>query len=721
MNIRPSRGADRLAAIFDALPDGLVLVNSNGTIVNANTMALGMFEMPGTVLVGRGLFDMLPDFDPRLLPGSMPLPGDAGGQGRTAPARMVARRADGNEFAAEVTGVHLDDRRETPDPYDGHSDDRLLLLVVRDLAGTLDAETELGRSQRQLEMILRAASEGVVGTDAEGRVVLVNPAAAQILGYRASQLGGQQLHPLILHSRADGEPFPYEESPLSDTLGSGRKHRVREQVLWAQDGERIPVDITTAPVRDGSQLVGAVMTFTDQRPYEQLTQKHEAQLADLTERHNTELDRREERYAALDARHAQLEAVLDGALHGSLERLRTELGTLAADDAFHLWPEANQLLQHLSAGYARMTALVNNVLGYQRLDAGTDGLRRKAVLLDQVVDDGIDGAVELIGPGRLRFSVDTPPIEAEIDPERLATALAHLVADVACIDDDMGAAGVDPTIVVVAAQRGDTVRIEVRGPHIGGDPVHQPIVRGIVAAHGGVVRTREVRETGGTAYVLEVPVVADRRTTTSQPSPDARHALPVPRPSAEVPDTGGSGRRRARRPAVDMIPRSSTAPSRNGSGPTGRRRGRPAEGVVVTASEGAKKHAAPGDAVHLHGARGGAPAPMHAGVLTIEADDDGFPAPLSAGDGRHVLVAAQEWPATAEAVPWARFGTAPARTEGVPELMPAPSEWPEPPPPAPAQSLPGGVTLYPVPDVPDASVKEFGQGPAFPSRTPAGA
>lgn len=399
MNNRPSRGADRLAAIFDALPDGLVLVNSNGTIVNANTMALGMFEMPGTVLVGRGLFDLLPDFDPRLLPGSMPLPGDAGGQGRTAPARMVARRADGNEFAAEVTGVHLDDRRETPDPYDSHSDDRLLLLVVRDLAGTLDTEAELGRSQRQLEMILRAASEGVVGTDTEGRVVLVNPAAAQILGYRAGQLGGQQLHPLILHSRADGEPFPYEESPLCDTLGSGRKHRVREQVLWAQDGERIPVDITTAPVRDGSQLVGAVMTFTDQRPYEQLAQKHEAQLADLTERHSTELDRHEERYAALDARHAQLEAVLDGALHGSLERLRTELGTLAADDAFHLWPEASQLLQHLSAGYARMTALVNNVLGYQRLDAGADGLRRKAVLLDRVVDDGIDGAVELIGPG----------------------------------------------------------------------------------------------------------------------------------------------------------------------------------------------------------------------------------------------------------------------------------------------------------------------------------
>ncbi|MGW4056476.1 PAS domain-containing protein, partial [Streptomyces sp. NPDC004779] len=55
-----SRGAARLAAVLDALPDGLVLVNRDGTVVNANTIALGMFETPGTALVGRGLLDLLP-------------------------------------------------------------------------------------------------------------------------------------------------------------------------------------------------------------------------------------------------------------------------------------------------------------------------------------------------------------------------------------------------------------------------------------------------------------------------------------------------------------------------------------------------------------------------------------------------------------------------------------------------------------------------------------
>ena len=355
MSSRPSRGAARLAAILDALPDALLLVNCNGTVVNANTIALETFEAPGTALVGRGLLDLLPSFDSKRIPGSMRRRDEETEGPRTKPTRMVARRTDGTELLVEVTSANLEDGR-TPyesafeaayaDHRTGYTGDELLMLVVRDLTGTLDTETELARQQRQTEMILRAAAEGVVGVDADGKVVLVNPSAAQILGFRASELGGKELHPLIHHSRADGSPLPWEDTPLADTLKSGRKHRVRGQALWAKDGRAVAVDLTTAPVRDGDQLVGAVMTFTDRRPYE-----------------------------ALAARHAQLLAVLDQALRGPLEELNGELSTLASDPAGQLWPEANQILHHLAAGHARMTTLVDNVLSYQRLDSGTDRLQ----------------------------------------------------------------------------------------------------------------------------------------------------------------------------------------------------------------------------------------------------------------------------------------------------------------------------------------------------------
>ncbi|MET9039515.1 hybrid sensor histidine kinase/response regulator [Streptomyces mirabilis] len=627
MSSRPSRGAARLAAILDALPDALVLVNANGTVVNANTIALEAFEAPGTALVGRGLLDLLPQFDSRLIPGSMRRPETIDQRGRTKPTRMIARRTDGSEFPVEVTSANLENGQQAYDSY-GPTPDELLMLVVRDLSGTVDTEAELARSQRQTEMILRAAAEGVVGTDTEGRVVLVNPAAAQILGYRASDLGGQDLHALILHSRADGEPFAYEESPLADTLRSGRKHRVRGQVLWSKSGDKVPVDLTTAPVRDGDQLVGAVMTFTDRRPYDslveekdaeatqhaeeierigeehaaelaELRERHAAELAEVSERHEEELsagderyaalgEREKDRYEALTARHDQLLSVLGQSLRGPLDQLRGELSKLAADDAGQLWPEANQVLHHLAAGYSRITTLVDNVLGYQRLDAGAEQIVRTNVMLDAVVAAGVDGAVELIGPGRVQFAVHAPPIEAEVDPQRLAQALAHLIADVAGVDATgnapVSAGGyMDNTVVVAAAQRGEVVRIEVRGPYSGGDPVHEPIVRGIVRAHGGVLQTHEVPGMSGSAFVLEVPIGdgAGAMAPEAPASTGAEIALPE-QASHQNGGNQGGGRRRARRSSVDAFLESEVAPAEpvttegGAAAPTGRRRRRTA-------------------------------------------------------------------------------------------------------------------------------------------------
>ncbi|MDG9693039.1 PAS domain-containing protein [Streptomyces sp. DH17] len=683
MSSRPSRGAARLAAILDALPDALVLVNANGTVVNANTIALEAFETPGTALVGRGLLDLLPEFDSRLIPGSMRRPDHIDPRARTKPTRMVARRTDGSEFPVEVTSANLETGQQAYDNY-GYTGDELLMLVVRDLSGTVDTEAELARSQRQTEMILRAAAEGVVGTDTEGRIVLVNPAAAQILGYRASDLGGRELHTLVLHSRADGSPFPYDESPLADTLRSGRKHRVRGQVLFSKSGDQVPVDLTTAPVRDGDQLVGAVMTFTDRRPYDALVKEHEeaerrhaeelerlaeehaaeltalrqehvSELEELREKHAEEVaadadryaalgEREKDRYEALAARHEQLLTLLGDSLRGPLDELRQELAALAADDAGQLWPEANQVLHHLSAGYSRITTLIDNVLGYQRLDVGNEAVTRTKVMLDAVVASGVDGAVELIGPGRVQFAVHAPPIEAEVDHRLLAIALAHLVADVAGVDatgnSPVSATGgyLDNTVVVAAAQRGEVVRIEVRGPYAGGDPVHEPIVRGIVRAHGGVLQTHEVPGMSGSAYVLEVPIGGGAGAVTGRaPAPESAQAL-VPASAQGAGDAGagasgaagaetpvGGGRRRARRASVDAFLESEVAGAAvedavgagaegTSAAPTGRRRRRAAQDreQEAAAPRPTEAPAAAEQTVQEQGVQASAPLPVPA-------------------------------------------------------------------------------------------------------------
>ncbi|MDH6132831.1 PAS domain S-box-containing protein [Kitasatospora sp. MAA4] len=561
MSSRPTRGAARLAAILDALPDALLLVNSNGTVVDANNAAVRSMQTPGTSLVGMGVLDLLPEFDPSRIPGSMrPAPRDQDEADR--PVRMTARRTDGTTFPVEVSGNDFADENSSEGrgyalsptvPYDLYratgsrsGTDDLLLLLVRDLSSRLGVEAELRRQHKQTEMILRAAAEGVLGVDLEGRVVLVNPAAAHILDFRASELGGRELHPLIQHSRADGTPLAAEESALLDTLTSGRKHRVRGATLWRKDGRAVTVDLTTAPVRDGDQLVGAVMTFTDRT-----------------------------RELALTARNEHLTAVLETEVSGALAALRRRIDTLAADPAGQLWPEANWTLRALADECRRFGVLIDGVLSHQRFERGADtaaaapapataptsadasegrdvrepresadGLTRRVSTLDELVDRAVELAGQLVGTGRLRFSVHAAPVEVTADHERLAQALAHLVADVSGLSLTSttypdGTAGL-PTVVLAAAQRGEVARIEVRGPGRGGSRVHLPIALGLVERHGGVLQPHELPNHAGTTYVVELPLdPAAARAAAARAASGAGRLVPRETDTAVLPDLPG--------------------------------------------------------------------------------------------------------------------------------------------------------------------------------------
>ncbi|GAA1964604.1 response regulator [Kitasatospora viridis] len=522
MSSRPTRGAARLAAILDALPDALLLVNSNGTVVDANQAAVRAMQTPGTSLVGRGVLDLLPDFDPSRIPGSM-RPALRDSDEAAKAVRMTARRTDGSTFPVEVLGNDFTEEGSegrgyslSPQSYDpyrsGSSANDLLLLLVRDLTGRLGVEAELRRQHKQTEMILRAAAEGVLGVDLEGRVVLVNPAAAHILDFRASELGGRELHPLVQHSRADGTPLAADESALLDTLSSGRKHRVRGATLWRKDGRPVTVDLTTAPVRDGEQLVGAVMTFTDRT-----------------------------RELALTDRAEHLSAVLETEVSGALQALRARIDTLAADPAGQLWPEANWMLRALADDCRRFGVLIDGVLAHERADRPEQALQRTTTSLDKVVAEAVDQSNRLVGPGRLRFAVHAAPVELTADRERLAQALAYLVADVsgAELTGSVTDGGEPPAVVLAAAQRADMARIEVRGPGKGGSRVYLPIARALVERHGGVLQPHELPNHAGTTYVVELPLDDDAAAAAAARAAAGNHQVPRETDTAVLPDLPG--------------------------------------------------------------------------------------------------------------------------------------------------------------------------------------
>jgi PAS domain S-box-containing protein len=522
-NRTPVRGAARLAAILDALPDALLLVDASGSVVNANSAALSLFEGESAErLLGKPIAELLPGIGrtvatpgagPAALPaGSATLdPRDlVGGAVRRPAERMAARRTDGGVFPAEVTTAELTEEDES----------ELTLLVVRDLTGVLDVEAELRRQQRQIELILRAASEGIIGVDHEGRIVLVNPAGAKILRYRAADLGGQNVHELLTHSRADGTPLPESECPLLDSVRTGAKHRAVDSVLWRSDGGPVYVDLTTAPVYEGENIIGAVMTFVDNSA------------------------------ARTSARQAaELTNVLDKDLRGSLvdvtARLR-EIVEFAETEyaASGYGSAALPMLEEVGADLEQLTTLAADVVDFQQSVLGSLEYEPEIVQLGDVVDAAVDAAAPLAGASGVEIAAHCAEVEVDLDSELFVKLLTHLLADMVSVSPVGG------KIVVTAARRGALARIEIRGPHTGGGPLHLPIAQAIAARHGGTVTTHRIAGKGNT-HVIEVPVTQpnrpERPARPEQPKAagPVRSALPTRVRGASRNAIGGVGARPA--------------------------------------------------------------------------------------------------------------------------------------------------------------------------------
>lgn len=116
---------------------------------------------------------------------------------------------------------------------------------------------------QQNRLLLNAAGEGIYGVDAEGRATFANPAAERILGWKADELLGNNIHLAIHHSHTDGSDYCAQDCPIFAAFRDGTVRHVDDEVFWCRDGRPVPVEYTSTPVYDQEKLIGAVVIFRD--------------------------------------------------------------------------------------------------------------------------------------------------------------------------------------------------------------------------------------------------------------------------------------------------------------------------------------------------------------------------------------------------------------------------------------------------------------------------
>lgn len=155
------------------------------------------------------------------------------------------------------------------------------------LADWKRTESFFAEVERQNQLILNAAGEGIYGVNAEGKTTFVNRAAQEMLGWSSEDLLGHDIHSKIHHQHLNGDAYHAHDCPIYRSFRFEQVHRIEDEVFWRKDGKPIQVEYVSTPIYDQQVLAGAVVIFrdiTERKESERKLREAMDQVADLRDR-----------------------------------------------------------------------------------------------------------------------------------------------------------------------------------------------------------------------------------------------------------------------------------------------------------------------------------------------------------------------------------------------------------------------------------------------------
>ncbi|PIQ86195.1 MAG: hypothetical protein COV74_05835 [Candidatus Omnitrophica bacterium CG11_big_fil_rev_8_21_14_0_20_45_26] len=124
-------------------------------------------------------------------------------------------------------------------------------------------EEAIRREKMRTDLILNSTDEGIYCLDKTGKTTFINEAAARIIGWEPEEFVGKLEHDVLHHTKEDGRPFGTAKCPIFQTFTGGVSRHVNDELFWRRDGSYFPVEYTSTPLKEGYEVVGAVVTFRD--------------------------------------------------------------------------------------------------------------------------------------------------------------------------------------------------------------------------------------------------------------------------------------------------------------------------------------------------------------------------------------------------------------------------------------------------------------------------
>jgi len=279
-------------------------------------------------------------------------------------------------------------------------------IAARNVLEDLQTEKEeLARAKVKDDALLESIGEGVIATDNNGKIILMNPAAETMLGWKLDEAVGKLLAETVPAEDTEGKRIPGEARPLSVALTTSDAVTTvhPDHYYVRKNGTRFPVAVTVTPIRLDGKTVGAIEVFHDVSAEKELEKM---------------------RTSFLQIASHQLRTPLSGT-KWLIETLQRKIhGTLTVGQ--------EEYLAELYNVNERMIRLVQDMLSFLRLESGDMQVKKEPVSVASFYGEMVimlGSAAKNAGIVLTDATKDYVAVTVETDTQMLRTILESLVSN----------------------------------------------------------------------------------------------------------------------------------------------------------------------------------------------------------------------------------------------------------------------------------------------------